>query len=144
VTQSVFNIMSRKFAPTDDRLRSVIAREEQMPAVFAAARENLRNPPRIYTEIAIEQIPGIVGFFQKDVPSAFADATDAMAKEEFSKANAAVIAALESYGKWLKSDLLPGRMANSASGRRHFRRNCSTTRWWTLRSTGCSKSIELT
>jgi hypothetical protein len=107
VTQSAFNIMSRKFASADDRLRSLTAREKQMPAVFAAARGNLKNPPQIYTEIAIEQIPGIVGFFQKDVPSAFADATDAMAKEEFSKSNAAVIAALESYGKWLKSDLLP-------------------------------------
>ncbi len=107
VTQSVFNIMSRKFAPPDDRLRSLIAREKQMPAVFAAARENLKNPPQIYTEIAIEQIPGIVGFFQKDVPAAFVDAKDASTKAEFAKSNAAVIAALQSYGEWLKSDLLP-------------------------------------
>jgi uncharacterized protein (DUF885 family) len=99
--------MIRRFAPTDDRLRSVIAREKRMPAVFADARENLRNPPRIYTEIALEQIPGIVSFFQTDVPAAFADATDAGAKAEFAKTNAAVIAALQSYGEWMKTDLLP-------------------------------------
>ncbi len=107
VTESVFVIISRRFAPLDDRLRSVVAREKQMPAVFSAARENLKNPPRVFTEIAIEQLPGIVSFFQNDVPAAFAGATDAALEAEFAKSNAAVIAALESYEHWLKSDLLP-------------------------------------
>lgn len=107
ITSSVYTIMSRKFASTDDRLRTAIAREKQMPGVFAAARENLKNPPRIYTEIALEQLPGLVSFFQHDVPAAFADATDKALKAEFAKSNAAVIAALKSYEQWLKSDLLP-------------------------------------
>ena len=107
ITESVFVIMSRRFASLDDRLRSVVAREKQMPAVFTAARQNLKNPPRVFTEIAIEQLPGIVSFFQKDVPAAFAGATDAALKAEFAKSNAAVIASLESYERWLKSDLLP-------------------------------------
>jgi hypothetical protein len=72
VTGSIFVIMSRNFAPPAERLKAVIARERQMPAVFDAARANLKNPPRIYTEVAIEQLPGIVGFFEKDVASAFA------------------------------------------------------------------------
>jgi uncharacterized protein (DUF885 family) len=107
ITESVFVIMSRRFAPLDDRLHSVVAREKQMPAVFKAARQNLKNPPRVFTEIAIEQLPGIVSFFQNDVPAAFAGATDAALKAEFAKSNAAVIAALGSYERWLKSDLLP-------------------------------------
>ncbi len=52
-------------------MKSVIARERQFPEVFQAARANLKDPPRIYTEIAIEQLPGIVSFFQNDVPAAF-------------------------------------------------------------------------
>ncbi len=107
VTESVFVIMSRRFAPLDDRLRSVVAREKQMPAVFLAARQNLKNPPRVFTEIAIEQLPGIVSFFQNDVPAAFAGATDTAVEAEFAKSNAAVIASLQSYEQWLKSDLLP-------------------------------------
>ena len=59
----VFVLMERKFAPTDDRLRSLVAREKQMPALLEAARVNLQNPPRIYTEIAIEQLPGIIQLF---------------------------------------------------------------------------------
>lgn len=107
ITRSTFLIMSRKFAPPDERLKSLIAREKQMPAVFAAARENLKNPPRVYTEIALEQLPAIIGYFQQDVPGAFTDAKDPEVKAEFAKTNAAVIAALTSYQQWLKSDLLP-------------------------------------
>ena len=71
ITNSAFVLMERNFAPPDERLRSLIAREKQMPAVFTAARQNLKNPPRIYTEIALEQLPGIIGFFESDVPEAF-------------------------------------------------------------------------
>ena len=106
VTNSIYVIMSRKFASPDDRLRSAIARELQIPSVFAEARKNLANPPRVFTEVALEQLPGIIGFFQSDVPAAFAAATDTAVKSDFAKSNAAVIAALEDYEKWLKSDLL--------------------------------------
>ena len=103
---AAFVLMERKFAPPDDRLRSLIAREKQMPGLLGEARVNLKNPPRIFTQIAIEQLPGVISFFQHDVPLAFADAKDEELKAEFAKSNAAVIAALESYLGWLKSDLL--------------------------------------
>ena len=99
--------MERKFASPDERLRSLVAREKQMPALLAEARVNLKNPPRIFTEIAIEQLPDIVSFFEHDVPLAFADAKDPALKAEFAQTNAAVIAALKSYLGWLKTDLLP-------------------------------------
>ncbi len=102
-----FVLMERKFAPPNDRLRSLVAREKQMPALLADARVNLQNPPRIYTEIAIEQLPGIISFFQHDVPLAFADASDSALKAEFAQTNAAVISSLTSYLAWLKTDLLP-------------------------------------
>jgi uncharacterized protein (DUF885 family) len=111
ITNSAFVIMERPYASTNIRLRSLVAREKLMPEVLLEGRKNLKNPPKIYTEIALEQIDGLISFFQTDVPSAFlsgADAaTDAEAKAAFAKANAAVIEALKSYGEWMKSDLLP-------------------------------------
>jgi uncharacterized protein (DUF885 family) len=104
---SAFAIMERKFAPPDERLRSLIAREKQMPSRIEEGRVNLKNPPRISTEIAIEQLPGIISFFENDVPAAFADAKDPALKSEFAQSNAAVIASLNGYLAWLKSDLLP-------------------------------------
>ena len=106
-TGAVFVLMERPFAPANTRLRSVIAREKLIPAMLQQARVNLKNPPRIFTEIALEQSEGIVSFFQNDVPSAFTDANDTAAKAEFAKTNAAVIDALQSFNAWMKSDLLP-------------------------------------
>jgi uncharacterized protein (DUF885 family) len=107
VTNAIFVIMERAYAPANVRLRAVIERERQIPQVFAEARKNLKNPPHIYTEIALQQIDDDVSFFEHDVPSAFASADDAQEKAEFAKSNAAVIEALKSYGAWMKSDLLP-------------------------------------
>ncbi|KAA6462908.1 DUF885 domain-containing protein [Acidobacteria bacterium AB60] len=107
ITNSAFVIMERKFASPDDRLRSLIAREKLMPSRLQQARANLKNPPRIYTQIAIDQLPGNISFFQHDLPLAFADAKDPALVADFANTNAAVIAALNDYLAWLKSDLLP-------------------------------------
>ncbi len=103
---AAFVLMERKFAPANDRLRSLIAREKQMPALLAAAHANLLNPPRIFTEIAIEQLPDIISFFQNDVPAAFGDADDPALKTEFAQTNTAVVSALDDYLHWLKGDVL--------------------------------------
>ena len=107
VTSSIFAIMERPYAPVNTRLRAAVERERQIPQALLEARKNLKNPPHIYTEIALEQIDGLVSFFQTDVPEAFKDADDATAKADFAKTNAAVIDSLKSYGAWMKSDLLP-------------------------------------
>ena len=107
ITASAFVIMSRNFAPADERLRSLVAREKQMPAVLQVARQNLKNPPRRYTEIALEQLPGILSFFEKDVPAAFKDAKDESLLREFAQANQQVLAALRGYQQFLRTELLP-------------------------------------
>src|SRR6201996_1365570 len=76
ISNAAFVLMERDFASPDDRLRSLIAREKQMPAALEAAHQNLKNPPHIYTEIALEQLPDIIAFFQSDVPKAFEQARD--------------------------------------------------------------------
>jgi uncharacterized protein (DUF885 family) len=107
ISNSAFVLMERTFASPDDRLRSLVAREKLMPAALDAARQNLKNPPRIYTEIALEQLPDIITFFQSDVPVAFKQARNEQLKSEFSQSNGAVVAALKSYQNWLRNDLLP-------------------------------------
>ncbi len=71
VTNAAYVIMEREYAPADQRLTALVARENAMPAALAQARTNLVNPPRIFTEIAIEQLDGDANFFKNDVPGAF-------------------------------------------------------------------------
>jgi uncharacterized protein (DUF885 family) len=122
VTNSVYVLMSRKFAPPDERLRSVVARERKIPGILKEARENLKNPPRVYTAIAIEQLPGIIGFFEKDVPAAFADAHEKELHTEFEESNSAVLAALKDYLSWLKTDLLARSNGDFRIGAENFSR----------------------
>jgi uncharacterized protein (DUF885 family) len=122
VTSAIYTIMSRNFAPPRDRLQSVIARERLIPRVFSSARENLKNPPQVYTEIALEQLPGLVSFFQKDVPSAFQSVTDTQVQTEFKKTNQGVIDILNSYQSWLKNDLLPRSHGDFRIGAENYRK----------------------
>jgi uncharacterized protein (DUF885 family) len=107
ITNSAFVIMSRTFAPPEARLKSLIARERLMPAVLMEARANLKDPPQIFTEVAIEQMPGNIAFFENDVPLAFKAVTNSKLLAEFRAANKAVIASLNDYQQWMQKDLLP-------------------------------------
>ena len=126
ITNSIFVIMERPYAPINARLRAAIAREKLIPQVFVEARKNLKNPPHIYTEIALEQINDLISFFQTDVPNAFLSgpgaATDQDARSDFAKSNAAVIEALQSYAAWMKSDLLPRSNGDFRLGADTFRK----------------------
>ena len=122
VSNAAFSLMERKFASPEDRLRSLVAREKLMPGQLALARANLNNPPKVYTEIAIEQLPGIITFFEHDVPLAFAEAKDSALNAEFAGTNRAVIQALTDYLAWLKTDLLPRSNGDFRIGADAFRK----------------------
>ncbi|MGB7762037.1 MAG: DUF885 domain-containing protein [Bryobacteraceae bacterium] len=119
---AIFVIMSRNYAPAAARLKSVVARERLIPRMLQSARENLANPPRVYTEVALEQVPGIVGFFQNDVPAAFKTVADQALVADFHQSNQAVIEALQAYQTWLKNDLLPRSTGDFRIGAENYRK----------------------
>lgn len=120
-TSTIFSIMKREFAPASERLRSVVEREKQIPRALQQARAVLTNPPKIYTDIAIEQLPGNVDFFETTVPQAFKDVKDAALLAEFKRSNAAAIAALRDYLAWLQKDVLPRSNGVFAIGAENYR-----------------------
>jgi uncharacterized protein (DUF885 family) len=116
VTNAAYVIMKRKYAPAADRLRTLIAREKQMPHVLDEARTNLTTPVKVFTEIAIEQIDGNIRFFKNDVTAAFAQVTDKPLLEEFARTNGAVMKALGTYKTFLQKDVLPKATTTYALG----------------------------
>jgi uncharacterized protein (DUF885 family) len=116
ITNAAYVIMVRNFAPPAARLASIVARQKAMPAALAEARKNLVDPPRIFTEIAIEQIDGNVSFFKNDVPAAFKGVTDTALVAEFAASNAAVMKALSDYKTFLQNELLPKSTGTYALG----------------------------
>jgi uncharacterized protein (DUF885 family) len=119
---AINNLMKRDFAPAAVRLRSVIAREREIPRVFAAARENLKNPPKEFTDVAIRRAKGSVGFFESSVATWAKNACggDESLRQEFATANAAVIAAAKDFARWLEEDLRPRSRGAYAIGAESF------------------------
>ena len=116
IANSAFSLIKRDYAPAEQRMRSMIERARAMPAALAAARANLADPPRIYVEIAIEQIDGTRELFRTAVVDAFAEVKDAGLQAELKAANDAVIAALDDYKAWLQKDVLPNAKGQYAWG----------------------------
>jgi uncharacterized protein (DUF885 family) len=123
---AVDNILKRAYAPVEQRLPSVLARERQIPRLLEEARANLDNPPRVYTETAIDSAAGAVAFFERVVPQMFERAggsrLDAARRAEFHSANDAAAAALRSFREWLERDLLPRSSGDFAIGAENFRK----------------------
>lgn len=121
ITSSIFALIKRNFAAPEIRMHSVIERERQIPGALTTARTLLANPPKIYTETALQQLPGIIDFFQNTVPAAFTEVKDEKLKAEFGQANEAVISALKEYENFLQKDLLPRSQGVFAIGAENYR-----------------------
>ncbi len=65
---SIFLVASRDFAPLAERVQTLSARLEQVPELLSSARENLKNPPHILTEIGIEETQGALEFCETLIP----------------------------------------------------------------------------
>lgn len=120
ISSNIFSLMKRNFAPPEERLRSVIAREKLVPIVLQNARKNLTGTPKIYTSIALEQLPGIIDFFEKQVPEAFIAVKDQSLQTEFKLVNRQTIEELKRYQAFLKSDVLPRSIDKFAIGKENY------------------------
>lgn len=115
---SVFALMKRNFAEPAERLKSVIAREKAIPEMLKVGRSNIKVEavPKVYAEIDLEQLPGIISFFEKDVPSAFDSVKNASLNQEFADSNKAVIAALKAHETYVRKEILPKAKGNYSLG----------------------------
>ncbi len=115
-------LIKRDFAPAADRLRAVIAREKAVPAVFEAARSNLKKLPKEFTDLAIRMAKGSVGFFEGAVPSWAREAAgpDRELLAGFEDSNKQVVAALRAFAVWLETDLKPRSDGRYAIGKDLF------------------------
>jgi uncharacterized protein (DUF885 family) len=121
---AIYGLLSREFAPLPDRMKSVKARLLLIPSLLDAAKANLKNPPRIYTETAIQQFQGALGMVKDDVG---ASAAQAGMKDDLAPAQDKAAKAIEAFIAWMKSDLLPRSTGDFRVGKAHFRKELRYT-----------------
>lgn len=122
LTESAFTLIYRDFAPLADRGRALVSRMKLMPAALAEAERNLTDPPRVYTEIALEQIEGNRSFFETTVAEAFEGLDDPALRAEIDAARAEVMTAFDRFEAYLRENVLPRSHADFAIGADAFLR----------------------
>ncbi|MCK9996950.1 MAG: DUF885 domain-containing protein [Candidatus Krumholzibacteria bacterium] len=116
----IYNILARDYAPLPERLAAVKERLLRIPEMIEAARTNLNNPPPIMTVTAIKQNPGVIHLVMDGLQPYLDEAPEM--KDELRTARSRAIAALDHYGRWLESDLLPRSNGNFRLGKDLWRK----------------------
>jgi uncharacterized protein (DUF885 family) len=120
--------IKRNFAPLEDRVRSLVAVESQIPNILIAARTNLNDVlPKPYVELAIEIAKGSADFLKKDLVSGVNGLKDEQLRGAFLDANRKAATALNDYAAWLQREKLPKASLDFALGEEKFRRFLAQT-----------------
>jgi uncharacterized protein (DUF885 family) len=116
---SVFSLLTQSSLPRETNLANAIARIRQIPQVLAAARENLKQPPRVHLETAIKQNLGAISFYETEI---FALAGRTKQLPALKAAAAQAVTALKQHQVFLERELLPTANGEWRIGRERFQR----------------------
>ncbi|HSO36152.1 MAG TPA: DUF885 domain-containing protein, partial [Labilithrix sp.] len=115
---AIFLMTARDYAPAAERARNVVARLEKIPKVIEAAKANLLNPPRVWTEVGVDRAASAKAFLEAQRPFLIASLPG-----EAPRIDAALRAsenAYEDYKKYLQKEVLPRSNGRFAAGRELF------------------------
>lgn len=93
-------LLERDFEPLASRLKNLQSRLTKLPRLLEDAKANLKRPPKIFTQTAIEQNVGVLNLVKSI-------AQEHSSSPGLVQAAHAAESALSAYGEWLKKDLLP-------------------------------------
>ena len=115
---AIFLMTARDYAPAGERARNVVARLEKIPKIIEAAKANLLNPPRVWTEVGVDRASSAKSFLEAQ--RAFLTTS---LPGETARVDAALKAsenAYEDYKKYLQKEVLPRSNGRFAAGRELF------------------------
>jgi uncharacterized protein (DUF885 family) len=115
--------ITRNFAPLEDRVRSLVAIESQIPNILIAGKTNL-DPvlPRPYVELAIQIARGSADFLRKEIINAITGLKDPDLRASFVEANRKAANSLTDFASWLEKDQLPKAGPDFALGEAKYQR----------------------
>jgi hypothetical protein len=111
LTDGVHNLMTMASDPAPVRMRRIISKLAQAPALLAAARTNITNPPRLFAERGAAMMHGARDMLGRDLDLAFATEPNVALRDSLRRAANAAIPQVDAYITYLERDVIP-----SASG----------------------------
>jgi hypothetical protein len=131
ILESLRGLLIKEFAALDARLRFATERLKALPNFLKQAKENLKTPPKEYTEEAIRQFSGILDFYKIEIPK-LVESAGPEAKAKFQAEYAKVIPTLDDYQRFLQNDLLNKSTGNFRLGQEGHQRILQLTIGGTL------------
>ncbi len=117
INDSVYLLLTQSTLPKETNVANCIARMARIPDIVAAARHNLRRPPRPILETAIRQNRGAISFYERGIAEL---AGETRQGDALKAAAARVAALLRDYQKFLEGDLMARATGDWRLGRRKF------------------------
>ncbi len=107
LTDGVHNLMTMESSPAPERMRRIIRKLQQVPALLGAARTNITNPPKLFAERGAAMMHGATDMLGKDLDLAFAAAPSAALRDSLRQAANVAIPQIEAYTKYLEQEVIP-------------------------------------
>jgi len=102
-------VLNGRYAPLEQRLMALAPKLERVPAYYQAARDAVRDPTRVHTELAIVQNRGTLQLLRQQLADSVRAADiDTATRHRLLQALAPAAEAVEQYISWLENDILPG------------------------------------
>ena len=98
-------------------VRNAIARMAQIPKIVRAAKESIKNPPRVLTEVAIKQNRGAIAFYERGI---FELAGEDAMSSDLKNASKTLVPILREHQKFLEEDVLPRSTGEWRLGKEKF------------------------
>ncbi|MCS6851026.1 MAG: DUF885 domain-containing protein [Gemmataceae bacterium] len=119
ISDSIFLLLTQSTQPKAVTIRNCVARMARIPAVVAAARVNLRQPPRVFVETALRQNRGAIAFYQSGI---FEVAGETPQLSDLAEPARQLVPVLKDYQEFLEKELLPQATGNWRLGKEKFER----------------------
>ena len=105
------------YAPVEERLKAVVAKEKLIPRFVERARQNLVPTAPMLVHYGIRGAEGALSLVRKDLPAIFGGAGSPALGREFESSTELAAKALEDYIEWLGSGEMDGDDGAYALGR---------------------------
>src|SRR5256886_13387180 len=120
LANSLYLLVARNFDSAQKRIPNLRQRMEGIPNVIKQAEANLKHPPKVYAETAIEQIHGAINLVRNGLDPLLSQAPQM--KKDLAPIQEKTAKALEDYKKWLQDDLLKRSDGDFRLGAEKFRK----------------------
>jgi len=116
ISDGVHDLMTMESSAAEARMRQASSKLRGVPALLAAARANVKTPPRAFVERAAAMFHGASDLVGRDLALAFAGVQDAALQKELAAAAGDAQRAIDAYTRELETTILQTATGSYAIG----------------------------